>query len=40
MLPIVLNEGTKLAKYIENKDKDYLVVAKLGYKSTQVMPKV
>lgn len=34
MLPIVLNEGTKLAKYIENKDKDYLVVAKLGYKST------
>jgi len=34
MLPIVLNEGTKLAKYIENKDKDYLAVAKLGYKST------
>ena len=34
MLPIVLNEGTKLAKYIENKDKDYLVIAKLGYKST------
>ena len=34
MFPIVLNEATKLAKYIENKDKDYLVVAKLGYKST------
>ena len=34
MLPIVLNEGTKLAKYIENKEKEYLVVAKLGYTST------
>ena len=34
MLPIVLNEGTKLAKYIENKDKDYLVIAKFGHKST------
>lgn len=34
MLPIVLNEGTKLAKYIENKDKDYLVIAKLGHIST------
>ena len=34
MLPIVLNEGTKLAKYIENKEKEYLVVAKLGYIST------
>ena len=34
MLPIVLNEGTKLAKYIEDKEKEYLVVAKLGYTST------
>ena len=34
MLPIVLNEGTKLAKYIECEDKEYLVVAKLGYMST------
>ena len=34
MLPIVLNEGTKLAKYIEHEDKEYLVVAKLGYTST------
>ena len=34
MLPIVLNEGTKLAKYIENQDKEYLVIAKLGFTST------
>lgn len=34
MLPIVLNEGTKLAKYIENENKEYLVTAKLGYIST------
>ena len=34
MLPIVINEGTKLAKYIENKDKEYVAVAKLGYVST------
>ena len=34
MLPIVLNEGTKLAKYIENQDKEYSVVAKLGSVST------
>ena len=34
MLPIVLNEGTKLAKYIESEDKEYLVIAKLGYIST------
>ena len=34
MLPIVLNEGTKLAKYIENQNKEYLVTAKLGYTST------
>ena len=34
MLPIVLNEGTKLAKYIENQDKEYLVIAKLGFMST------
>ena len=34
MLPIVLNEGTKLAKYIENENKEYLVTAKLGYTST------
>ena len=34
MLPIVLNEGTKLAKYIESEEKEYLVVAKLGYTST------
>tara|TARA_Y100000992_G_scaffold280568_1_gene227693 strand:+ start:97 stop:969 length:873 start_codon:yes stop_codon:yes gene_type:complete len=34
MLPIVLNEGTKLARYIESQDKEYLVIAKLGYTST------
>jgi tRNA pseudouridine55 synthase len=34
MLPIVMNEGTKLAKYIENENKEYLVTAKLGYTST------
>ena len=34
MLPIVLNEGTKLAKYVENQDKEYLVTAKLGFIST------
>ena len=34
MLPIVLNEGTKLARYIESQDKEYLVTAKLGYTST------
>ena len=34
MLPIVLNEGTKLAKYIENQDKEYSVIAKLGFNST------
>ena len=31
MLPIVMNEGTKLAKYIENENKEYLVTVKLGY---------
>ena len=34
MLPIVMNEGTKLAKYIENENKEYLVTVKLGYTST------
>ncbi len=34
MLPIVLNEGTKLSRYIESQDKEYLVIAKLGYTST------
>ena len=29
MLPIVLNEGTKLAKYIEPYEKEYQAVAKL-----------
>ena len=30
MLPIVLNEGTKLAKYVEAYEKEYQVIAKLG----------
>ena len=34
MLPIVLNEGTKLAKYIEPYEKEYQAVAKLGSVST------
>jgi tRNA pseudouridine55 synthase len=34
MLPIVLNEGTKLAKYIEPYEKEYQAVAKLGATST------
>ena len=34
MLPIVLNEGTKLAKYIEPYEKEYQAVAKLGSIST------
>ena len=34
MLPIVLNEGTKLAKYIESYEKEYQAVAKLGSTST------
>ena len=34
MLPIVLNEGTKLAKYIEPYEKEYQAVAKLGLIST------
>ena len=34
MLPIVLNEGTKLAKFIESYEKEYQVIAKLGLIST------
>ena len=34
MLPIVLNEGTKLAKYIESYEKEYQAIAKLGLIST------
>ena len=34
MLPIVLNEGTKLAKYIEPYEKEYQAIAKLGSIST------
>ena len=30
MLPIVLNEGTKLARYVEAYEKEYHVIAKLG----------
>ena len=30
MLPIVLNEGTKLARYVEVYEKEYRVIAKLG----------
>ena len=30
MLPIVLNEGTKLARYVEAYEKEYQVIAKLG----------
>ena len=33
MLPIVLNEGTKLAKYVEAYEKEYQVIAKLGLMS-------
>ena len=39
MLPIVLNEGTKLAKYIENKDKIIWLLLNLDIKVPQVMPK-
>ena len=34
MLPIVLNEGTKLAQYIESYEKEYQVIAKLGLVSS------
>ena len=34
MLPIVLNEGTKLAKYVESYEKEYQAIAKLGLIST------
>ena len=34
MLPIVLNEGTRLAKFIESYEKEYQVIAKLGLIST------
>ena len=34
MLPIVLGEATKFAKYIESLDKSYVVECKLGYKSS------
>ena len=34
MLPIVLNEATKLSKYIESYEKEYNVIAHLGYTSS------
>ncbi|MBT5644686.1 MAG: tRNA pseudouridine(55) synthase TruB, partial [Gammaproteobacteria bacterium] len=33
MLPIVLNEGTKLARYVEAYEKEYQVIVKLGLMS-------
>ena len=34
MLPIVVNQATKLAKFIESYEKEYLVTSQLGYTST------
>ena len=34
MLPIVINQGTKLAQYIESYEKEYLVTSQLGYISS------
>ena len=34
MLPIVINQATKLAKFVESYEKEYLVTSQLGYTST------
>ena len=34
MLPIVVNQATKLAKFVESYEKEYLVTSQLGFTST------